>query len=137
MEKYRILKITKSNDLNDKIVTYKVQRKFLFWYIDLEVRSIFYTKLGGAILKKISLTFDNLESAEILFNFAKENFKEIYKGNKIVKALINYDLKFIYVNLDASSFEFGDTSYDCSEELDKLKRKIDFKITKVKKEVIK
>jgi hypothetical protein len=143
MARYRIIKTETIRGSGDTKTTYKIQKKFLFWFFDHGIKSHYYTYTDwGAIHKGIPthmaliteriFIFNTEVKAREYLNKIKNPFKERYMGDLIVRAFDDDTWADVYINLSYYGRFNGDKGYEYSKSLDGLKEKIAHRKTKTK-----
>jgi len=132
MEKYRIIKLETKDGAGETNVNYRIQKKFLFFWINATIRygytlEKFHGGSSDLMISKAIFNFSTLDEANLfLGKYFISPFKEIYKGNKIIRVALEAKWTDMYVNLsDVTDYYAGKRTYDYSFDLERLKSRID------------
>lgn len=144
MNEYRIVKNEVIKGKNEIDVSFIIQKKVLFFWVNYRFKIHNYTHKDwneipclGAMLQNRVYRLNSIEEAKEYIEILQLDFKETYKGNKIGIIFTPYDLKIQYINWSCGRYvNGGGFCYEFSESLESLKDKIDERIITRKKSVV-
>ena len=128
MAKYRIKKTEVTDGLGNASVTYSIEKKILFFW----VQATFYQAKCYAdeptwfeVIDKYVCVFKTLEECQKVLAHLQDNYSVKYMGNKIER-ILNYSLEPIFVNWDSEYIAAsGRTRYEVNSDLKTLQKNIE------------
>jgi len=149
MEKFRIVVIETTNGKGETKTSYKIQKKFLFWFFDYNIITHYYTNTNWnainepthmVFLTKRIFIFNTITKATEYLNKIQNSFIEQYDGDKIIRVFDDYNWTDTYINKSYWSIEIDrlgiSIGYEYSNNLSSLKEMIDVRKTKTKINVV-
>jgi len=140
----RVIKKTEIKGNGEEKHTWIIQRKFMFmFWINYGITTHYYTHVDwndrpshGAMLTKRVFLFDNENKAFDYLSKIQHGFKEMYKGNEIIRVFNDNTWEDVFIN--KSNFRYWNNCfcYEYSNSLNGLKEKIDSRVHNTKTSIV-
>ncbi len=136
MKQYRIKEIVFTNGLGKSEVNYRLEKKFLWFWIGATHQVLGRQCNEGLEINRYSSYFANIDHAKIILEYLKNPYQEYYKGKKLEKIMYDFDIFYININSIRSCGKYRGFYADYSKNIETLKRNIDEKIIKTTESII-
>ena len=134
MKKFRIVKITETNDLGDNKINYIIQKKLWFLWYDYKIARVNYVGLAmRSTVKKEKILFDNYDYVKRVCDVLNLYEGFVYKRNKIkICCYLSCEKIFYYIHQNTFTF----VSFKLYNSISSICQTIDSYNKKIKKTVI-
>ena len=135
MAEYRIVKKETKSDAGKVSIRYYVEKKFLWWWMDVVYKSNYHTQNDWnreprelAFIQRSCRYFNTEAEARQFLEKIQTLIREVYKGNAIEEVFVSGSMATIFLNkshggwLTRHSNTYG---YEYSTNLDGIKKHID------------